>query len=216
MRVFDHVRCETFPCADVRHDRHWVPGLDVDTARVSVVLVSEAPPADPADGYDAAADPLFARTTVEAFRDAGFDVATLADVRALGVHLTTAVKCAKTTYGIAPATTRTCAALLETELALFRGTRSILLMGDVAVRALNEVARRNHEPRPVPAGATYRIRGGDFRFRGARVFPSYLQAGPAFYIEKSKRRMIADDIAAAMQQAAAEQTGRGDPDGVAR
>jgi hypothetical protein len=68
----------------------------------------------------------------------------------------------------------------------------------------------------VPAGATYRIRGGDFRFRGARVFPSYLQAGPAFYIEKSRRRMIADDIAAAMQHAAAEQTGRGDPDGVAR
>ena len=91
MRVCEHVRCETFPCADVRHDRHWVPGLDVDAARVSVVLVSEAPPADPADGYEAAADSLFARTTVEAFRDAGFDIATLADVRALGVHVTTAV-----------------------------------------------------------------------------------------------------------------------------
>jgi hypothetical protein len=74
-------------------------------------------------------------------------------------------------------------------------------MGDVAVRSLNEIARRARQPRPVPAGATYRIRGGDFRFRGARVFPSYLQAGPAFYIEKSKRRMIAEDIAAAMQHA---------------
>jgi hypothetical protein len=31
------------------------------------------------------------------------------------------------------------------------------------------------------------------------VFPSYLQAGKAFYIEKSKRRMIAEDIRAAMQ-----------------
>jgi hypothetical protein len=32
-----------------------------------------------------------------------------------------------------------------------------------------------------------------------RVFPSYLQAGPSFFIEKSKRRMIAEDISAAMQ-----------------
>jgi hypothetical protein len=55
----------------------------------------------------------------------------------------------------------------------------------------------------VPAGPTYRIRGGDFRFRGCRVFPSYLQAGPAFFIEASKRRMIAEDIAAAMAHASA-------------
>jgi hypothetical protein len=33
------------------------------------------------------------------------------------------------------------------------------------------------------------------------VFPSYLQAGPSFYIEKQKRRMIAEDIAAAMRHA---------------
>jgi uracil-DNA glycosylase len=187
-----------------------VPGLDVDPARMTVVLVSEAPPADPADGYEAAGSPLFAQTTVEAFRDAGFDVATLDDVRTLGVHLATAVKCAKTAYAIEPATIRTCSLLLEAELALFPAVQSILLMGDVAVRALNEIAKRNREPRPVAAGATYRIRGGDFWFRDARVFPSYLQAGPAFYIEKSKRRMIAEDIAAAMAHAAAASAGEGD------
>jgi uracil-DNA glycosylase len=213
MRVCDQVRCDGFPCGDVRHDRHAIPGLDVDPAAVTVVLVSEAAAPDSADGYEAPGDPLFARTTVEAFRDAGFEVATIDDVRALGVHLTTAVKCAKTAYAIEPATIRACSELLERELALFPRTISLLLMGDVAVRALNEIARRNREPRPVPAGATYRIRGGDFRFRGARVFPSYLQAGPAFYIEKSKRRMIAEDIAAAMRHAAADPR---DPDAIAR
>jgi uracil-DNA glycosylase len=213
MRVCDQVRCNGFPCGDVRHDRHAIPGLDVDPAAVTVVLVSEAAAPDSADGYEAPGDPLFARTTVEAFRDAGFEVATIDDVRALGVHLTTAVKCAKTAYAIEPATIRVCSELLERELALFARVRSVLLMGDVAVRALNEIARRNREPRPVPAGATYRIRGGDFRFRGARVFPSYLQAGPAFYIEKSKRRMIAEDVAAAMRHAAADPR---DPDAIAR
>jgi uracil-DNA glycosylase len=203
MRVCDGVRCDGFPCGDVRHAAHHVPAVEVDPASIRVVLISEAVPADPADGYEAAGDPLFARTTLEAFRDAGFDVATIDDVRALGVHLTTAVKCAKTADAIEPATIRTCSALLERELALFPAVQVMLLMGDVAVRALNEIARRNREPRPVPAGATYRIRGGDFGFRGARVFPSYLQAGPAFYIEKSKRRMIAEDLAAAMRHARA-------------
>jgi hypothetical protein len=33
---------------------------------------------------------------------------------------------------------------------------------------------------------------------GCEAFPSYLQAGPSFFIEKSKRRMIAEDIAAAL------------------
>ena len=201
MRVGDHVGCDDFPCGDVRHAAYHVPAVEVDAATIRVILVSEAVPPDPADGYEAGGDPLFARTTVEAFRDAGFDVATIAGVRALGVHLTTAVKCSKTAYGVDLVTIRACSLLLEEELALFPGARSILLMGDVAVRSLNEIARRARQPRPVPAGATYRIRGGDFRFRGARVFPSYLQAGPAFYIEKSKRRMIAEDIAAAMRHA---------------
>ncbi len=207
MRVCELVRCDGFPCRDVHHESHRVPSAEVDPGVVTVVLVSEAAPVDPRDGYEAEGDPLFARTTVEAYRDAGFAVASVAAVLGLGVHLTTAVKCAKTGYAIEPATVRACAELLERELALFPGTRSILLMGDVAVRALNEVARRTGEPRVIPAGATYRIRGGDFGFRGARVFPSYLQAGPAFYIERSKRRMIAEDIAAAMRHAGAAPQG---------
>ena len=125
-------------------------------------------------------------------------------MRRLGVHLTTAVKCAKSGYAIAPTTVRACSVLLEHELELFPRARSLLLMGDVAIRAVNDVARRSGEPRVVPGGATYRVRNGEHRFRGARVFPSYLQAGPAFYIEKQKRRMIAEDIAAAMWHAGIE------------
>jgi hypothetical protein len=31
-----------------------------------------------------------------------------------------------------------------------------------------------------------------------RAFPSYLQAGPSFFIERSKRKMIAEDLATAL------------------
>jgi uracil-DNA glycosylase len=77
--------------------------------------------------------------------------------------------------------------------------KAYLLMGDVAIRALNTVAQRAGEKRVIPAGSTYKIRGQPYFYRGRRAFPSYLQAGPSFFIEKSKRKMIAEDIAAALR-----------------
>jgi uracil-DNA glycosylase len=192
------VRCETFPCTDVRHDRYVVPNVRLDPAAISIVLISEAAPGDPADGYYAPGEPLFAQTTVQAFRDAGAEVSSVQDTLALGVYLTTAVKCAKTGYGIHTATVKACAALLAQELALFPNVKAYLLMGDVAIKALNTVAALNGEGRVIPAGSTYKIRGQPYTFRGARAFPSYLQAGPSFFIEKSKRAMIAEDIRAAL------------------
>lgn len=199
MRPDRLIRCDTFPCRDVRHDRFEVPGVPIDAEAISVVVVSEVPPQDPSDGYYARGDPLFARTTLQAFRDAGRDVHRLRDVAALGVYLTTAVKCAKGGSGVCAPTIASCSVLLERELGLFPNARALLLMGDVAIKAVNTIARRSGEPRVIPASSTYRIRGGDFRFRGMRVFPSYLQAGPAFFIETSKRRMIAEDIDAALR-----------------
>src|SRR5512141_22719 len=116
MQMADVVRCGGFPCGDVRRSGAEPTSIDVETDDVRIVLISECAAADPADDYYADGDPLFARTTVQAFRDAGEDVATIADVRALGVVLTTAVKCAKTAYGIAPATVKECSRLLEREL----------------------------------------------------------------------------------------------------
>lgn len=192
MRPSDLVVCRGFPCADVARGAYAVPTRAVDPDAVSTLLVAEAAPVDPA---------LAAETTVTAFRDAGEDVRSLADIAALGVYLTTAIKCGKTRYAISPQTVRTCASLLDVELGLFPLARSLLLMGDVAIKAVNAVARANAEPCVIPAGATYKLRGGEYRFRGMKAFPSYLQAGPAFFIETSKRRMIAEDIAAALAHA---------------
>ena len=192
------VRCESFSCLDVEHDRYTVPGAVANPDTVTVVMVAEAPPPDPADWFGAGPDALYTRTTVQAFRDAGEDVTTLEDVLDLGVYLTTAIKCGKTGYGISTDTVRACSVLLETELGVFPLARALMLMGDSAIKAVNAIARRNGELRVVPAGSTYKLRGGDYRFRGMKVFPSYVQAGPAFFIEKSKRQMIAEDIAAAL------------------
>ena len=192
------VGCQNFPCIDVDHSRYIVPGIAIDPATVRIILISEAAPAATADYYYAGAGSLFAQTTVEAFRDAGAPVSTLDDILGLGVYLTTAVKCGKTGYGVATATVQECSVILGEELALFPNVRALLLMGDVAIKALNTIAKRAGEPRVIPAGATYKLRGGEYFFREIRAFPSYLQAGPSFYIEKTKRKAIAEDIAAAL------------------
>jgi uracil-DNA glycosylase len=198
MRPCQHVRCTEFPCADVRHDGYLIPDVDLDPAAVSILMISEAAPADAADYYYAAGDPLFQQTTVQAFNDAGAAVSSIQDILDLGVYLTTAVKCGKTAYGIKASTIKECSRLLQEELALFPNVKVLLLMGDVAIKAINYIAARSGESKVIPAGSTYKIRGAEYFFREVRAFPSYLQAGPSFFIEKSKRRMIAQDLGAAL------------------
>lgn len=159
-----------FPCLDVRHDAFIVPDVEIEPEKVSLVMICKAAPAQREDYYYVRGEPLFEQTTVQAFNDAGADVASIEDIVDLGVYLTTAVKCAKTDSRIKAAT----------------------------IKALNTIARRAGEGRVIPAGSTYKIRGQRYTFRGRRVFPSCLQAGPSFSIERSKREMIAEDIAAAL------------------
>ena len=199
MRPNECLKCIEFPCLDVRQECYVIPDADIQPEAVSIVLISEAAPPDPADYYYAAGDPLFQQTTVQAFRDAGADVSSIGDLLDLGVYLTTAVKCGKTGYGLKAATIKECSHILEHELALFPNVQAYLLMGDVAIKALNYIAGRAGQPRVIPAGSTYKIRGQAYTFQGKRAFPSYVQAGPAFFVEKSKRRMIAEDLAAALR-----------------
>lgn len=193
-----HIICHEFPCTDVRHECFVQPDIELDPKTISIVLISECAPPDPRDYYYSEGYPDFQRTTVQAFQDAGAEINSVQELLNMGVYLTSAVKCGKTGYGINTATIKECSNLLEQELALFPEVRAYLLMGDVAIKSLNYIAKRAGEQRVIPAGSTYKIRGGEYSYRTARAFPSYLQVGPSFGIEKSKQRMIAEDIAAAL------------------
>ena len=197
MKPCDHIGCKLFPCSDVNHSGYIIPAIELDPATISIILISESAPEKLEDDYYADGDPLFARTTLLAFNDAGVKLSSVQEIIQRGIYLTSAVKCSKTGYGIQSGTIEECSHILEQELSLFPNVKAFLLMGDVAIKAINYIAKRNKDPRPVPSGSTYKIRGNEFYFRGKRVFPSYLQAGPSFGIEKSKRKMIAEDIASA-------------------
>ena len=107
MNTSSSIRCSDFPCRGVHHSSCLVPYADIDPARVSILLISEVAPADPADYYYAGENALFAQTTVLAFRDAGVEVQSVQDILDLGLFLTTAVKCAKTGSGPEASSCRT-------------------------------------------------------------------------------------------------------------
>ena len=196
MRVSECVQCKAFPCSDVKRDCYFVPRIDLKPETISIAMISEA--AAPEGDYYACGDGLFQRTTVEALQEAGVNAPSMADIVRRGVYVTTAVKCGKTGYAIKSDSIRECSRLLEKELSVFPNLKVIMLMGDVAIKALNAIARSAGEERVIPAGSTYKLRGREYFFRGMRVFPSYLQAGPSILIEKGKRKVIAEDIQAAM------------------
>jgi uracil-DNA glycosylase len=198
MRVIECVGCQAFPCVDVNHDGYILPEVEITPESVRTVLISEAAPDDPNHYYYAANQPHFEQTTLQAFKQAGIDVSCLKDLLEMGCYFTTAVKCSKTGYGIKAATVKECSLILADELSLFPNVQAYLLMGDVAIKAINYIAQKEGAGRAIPAGSTYKIRGREYYFRGKRAFPSYLQVGPSFGIEKSKQRMIAEDIAAAL------------------
>ena len=200
MKPSSRFQCKDFPCLDTLQTSYQVPDVDIDPTRFSIMLISEAAPENPADYYYNGEGALFAQTTLMAFQEAGIKVKDMNGLLDSGVYLTTAIKCGKTGYGISTATIETCSHLLEKEISLFPNIKVFLLMGDVAIKSINTIARRNGDPRAIPSGSTYKIRDGEFTFQGRRALPSYVQAGPAFFVEKSKRKMIVEDIHKAFTQ----------------
>jgi len=194
MRIDQCIRCETFPCTDVNTGVHLIPYADFDLSKIRMLMISESPPSEVNDYFYHRGNPGYLQTTIQAFGDSGIQVSSMQDILNRGIYITTAIKCAKTQYAISAATIKNCSRILERELAMFINIDVFLLMGDVAIKAFNYMSLKKEGQKTIPTGSTYKIRKQKFFFQEQRVFPSYLQTGKNYLIEKSKRRMIAEDI----------------------
>ncbi|AKB81342.1 hypothetical protein MSBR3_0764 [Methanosarcina barkeri 3] len=199
MRPADCTECKEFYCSEVHKSGYLVPALDIDAKKIKVLMVSEAPPENPKDYFYAPGEPFYLKTTLQAFRDAGMSVDSIQQILDLGFYLTTAIKCPKTQYGVSAATIKNCSLILEKELLLFPNIEVYMLMGDVAIKAFNYISKSQTGKNTIPTGSTYKIRKNEFYYQGRRVFPSYVQTGQNYLIEKSKREMIAEDLAEAIK-----------------
>jgi uracil-DNA glycosylase len=168
--------------------------VKIDPQKVSIIMICEALPENEQDYFYGSGNSLYVTNTVEAFRNAGVEVNGIDDIIEKGVYLTVAVKAPRSGLTVPAEVIQKHSYALEEELNLFPNVKAILLMGDAAIKALNFISQRATKTKTIPSGSTYKIRKGEFYFKNIRVFPSYLQTGKNFLIEKSKRTMVAEDI----------------------
>lgn len=194
IKMNECLACEHKCCADINTGSFIIPPKEIDPGKIKVFMVSEVPPEDLKDYYYSGENSSYVRTTVQAFNDAGISVSNIDEIIELGVYITTAVKCGKTKYSIDSETVKKCSVILEKEMGYFENVKVYMLMGDVAIKAMNHIWKRQTGKKVIPSGSTYKIRKEKFYINGKRVFPSYLQTGGNYLIEKSKRVMIAEDL----------------------
>ncbi|MCL2658237.1 MAG: uracil-DNA glycosylase family protein [Betaproteobacteria bacterium] len=172
-----------------------LPDCELDPEKIKVVMISEAPPQNPDDGfYSTATDPDYMRTTLGLFAAAGVRAESMRDILDMGIYITTAVKTPKTGYAVDAKLIKAHLPILEAELALFPNLSVIMLMGDVAKKAVNLIVKAKTKKNVIPAESTYKIRQNEYYWGDVRVFPSYIMTGGSILIEKFKRNAIADDM----------------------
>jgi len=176
-------------------DALQLPDCELDPESIKVIMINEVPPKNPDDWfYSETHDPENRRTAFGIFETAGVPVKSMRDVLDLGIYITTAVKSPKSGYTVDPAVIRAQLPILEAELALFPNLRVIMLMGDVAKKTVNMIAKARTKKNIIPSQPTGRIRGSEYHWNGLRVFPSYIMTGKNLRIEPGKCGTIAEDI----------------------
>ena len=182
-----------YPCLDINKGIIF-PEVNIDPDKVKLVMISESPPLDHSNYFYKSNSGSFFQTTKKAFQDAGIIANDYNDLTELGIYLTTAIKCSKKDYVVSSKTIKECSKILEKELNQFPNIKVIMCMGDFAIKAINYIYKDKYKITPIKSGSTYKIRKEKHFYNNIRFFPSYTQTGDSFNLEKSKRRMIAEDI----------------------
>jgi uracil-DNA glycosylase len=176
-------------------DSLQLPNISLDSENIKVIMINEVTPQNCDDFfYSKSEQPDYMRTTLALFKNAGIEVNSIQDIINMGIYITTAVKCSKSEYSVDSNVIKMHALILEEELKLYPNLSAIMLMGDVAKKAFNIIAKKNTKKNVIPSEATYKIRKNKYFYHDIRVFPSYIMTGGNILIEKSKREMITDDI----------------------
>lgn len=201
MLAGDLNHCIGFPCTDVRHTGNVRADLPARRDSIRVIMISAAPPAVSTKAAAEYENPALLAETIPAFQAAGYDVSSAADIRNLGVYVTTAVKCPRIGFGLKAETIANCSRLLEAELAMFPNVKAILLMGNSAIKAMNEIAIRQLGAPVIPSGSAYKVKGHEYHLGEISLFPSYPASGRNLSVEGDRTEVIAVDIRNAIEVA---------------
>ena len=173
--------------------------IEIDPLTIRAIMINEVVPSDPLQDFYGAPDADYLKTTIPLFKKAGADVTSIQDILQMGVYITNAVKTPKTEYAVDKSSMQNSLLYLETELSFFLNVKVIMLMGDVAKKAFNMIAKKATGKNVIPAVSTYKLRSSEIYYKDIRVMPSYIMTGGNILIEKSKVTMAAEDIATMFQ-----------------
>jgi hypothetical protein len=136
-----------------------LPDCELDPVAIRVIMINEVVPKNPDDWfYSEANAPENQRTALGLFEGADVPVKSMGDILDLGVYITAALKTPKAGYAADPEAIKAQLPLLAAELALFPNLKAIMLMGDVAKKAVNLLAKAETKKNVIPSGSTYKIR----------------------------------------------------------
>ena len=173
----------------------YLNDIDIDPLTIKAIMINEVVPSDPVQDFYGAPDADYLKTTIPLLQGARTAVSSIQDILQLGIYITNAVKAPKTEYVIDKSSIENSLPYLEAELSLFPNIKVIMLMGDVAKKAFNMIAKKSTKKNAIPAVSTYKLRKSEIYYEGIRVMPSYIMTGGNILIEKSKAAMATEDIA---------------------
>ena len=179
------------------------PDCEIDPAKIKVIMINEVVPRNPDDWfYSETNAPENRRNILGLFEGAGVSVKSMRDILDLGIYVTAALKTPKESATADLEVINSQLPLLEAELALFPNVKLIMLMGDVAIKMVNMIAKAKTKKNACQAGAEGRRRhwnNTEFYWGSIRVFPSYIMTGKNLLIEPFKRETIQNDIQSMME-----------------
>lgn len=173
----------------------YLNNIDIDPLTIKAIMINEVVPSDPSQDFYGTPDADYLKTTIPLLQGAGADVTSIQDILKMGIYITNAVKTPKTEYAIEKSSIENSLSYLEAEISLFPNIMVIMLMGDVAKKSFNMIAKKTIKKNVIPAVSTYKLRNSEIYYNGIRVMPSYIMTGGNILIEKSKVTMATEDIA---------------------
>lgn len=177
----------------------YLNDIDIDPLTIKAIMINEVVPTDPLQDFYGLPDADYLKTTIPLLQGASTEVTSIQDILQKGIYITNAVKNPKTEYTIDKSSIENSLPYLEAELSLFPNIKVIMLMGDVAKKAFNMIAKKSTKKNAIPAVSTYKLRKSEIYYEGIRVMPSYIMTGRNILIEKSKAAMATENIATMLE-----------------
>ena len=168
--------------------------IDIDASKIKAIMINEVVPDDYLQDFYGGESANYMKTTIPLFQRAGVQVNSINEILSMGIYITNAVKTPKLDYAVEKSSIEESLPLLEKEIELFPNLKVIMLMGDVAKKAFNMIAKKNTKKNVVPSTSTYKLQTSEIYYGNIRVLPSYIMTGGNILIEKSKFEMAAKGI----------------------